>query len=120
YYYYKLALNIYMQMNSTADVQLERMNLGKILRVKKQYEIAEKYLREAFNYFDSVRDIKYAFGAAEELSMLYKDRSDFKNAYKYNVISQKYKDTIDSKKRTDSIAKMFAQYETEKKDRAIQ
>jgi two-component system sensor histidine kinase UhpB len=61
-----------------------------------------------------------ALEAANELSTLYKDIRDFKNAYKYNVISQKYKDSLDSKKRTNSIAKMFAQYETEKRDRTIE
>jgi signal transduction histidine kinase len=45
---------------------------------------------------------------------------DYRQAYKYNITSQKFKDSLDTKNRTGSIAKMFAQYETEKKDRAIQ
>jgi signal transduction histidine kinase len=94
--------------------------MGKVLRAKENYKTADEYLTEAFNYFDSTGDTVFALEAASELSILYKDIRDFKNAYKYNIISQQYKDSIDSKKRADSIAKMFAQYETEKKDRTIQ
>jgi len=118
--YYQHALYLYTKMNSAADIQNEHINTGKILRAKGSYKLSEEHLTKAFHYFDSTGDIVLALEAANELSALYKDIRDFKNAYTYNIISQNYKDTIDNKKRADSIAKMFAQYETEKKDRTIQ
>jgi two-component system sensor histidine kinase UhpB len=120
FYYYHLALNLFGKMDSPSAIKYAEMNLGGILRIKNQYKDSEKFLADAFHYFDSTGDIKYAYDASQHLSMLYADMGDYKQAYKYNITSQKFKDSLDTKNRTGSIAKMFAQYETEKKDRAIQ
>jgi signal transduction histidine kinase len=120
FYYYHLALNLFEKMDSPADIKYAEMNLGGVLRIKNQYRDAEKFLTDAFYYFDSTSDIKYAYDASRQLSMLYEDMGDYKQAYKYSIVSQKFKDSLEVKNRTDSISKMFAQYETGKKDRTIQ
>ncbi|HYJ64101.1 MAG TPA: hypothetical protein VEV62_10190, partial [Parafilimonas sp.] len=120
FYYYNLALYWFTKLRGEGNIKYEEMNIGGLLRIKKQYTASEKYLTSAFRYFDSTHDVKYIFNTAQELSKIYKDIGDYKKAYTYNLISQQFKDSIDKKNRTDSIAKMFAQYETEKKDRTIQ
>jgi len=120
FYYYNLALYWFTKMDSPGNIENERMNIGGILRIKKQYKASEKFLANAFHYFDSTNDVKYAYNTAQQLSMLYEDMGNYKQAYQYNLITQKYKDSIGNKNRTDSIAKMFALYETEKRDRTIQ
>ncbi len=120
YYYYVVALDAFTKLNSRSDVKHEIMNIGDVLRVMRKYKIATVYLTDAFNYFDSTQDMNGALTDADALSNLYRDIGNYKKAYEYNTLGQKYKDTIDNRNRTDSIAKMFAQYETEKKDRAIQ
>lgn len=120
FYYYNLALYWFTKMDSHGNIENEKMNIGSILRIKKQYQSSEKFLADAFHYFDSTNDIKYAYNTAQQLSMLYEDIGNYKRAYQYNIITQKFKDSIGNKNRTDSIAKMFALYETEKRDRTIQ
>ncbi len=120
YYYFNLALHWFTKLNSPGNIEYERMNVGSILRIQKQYKQAEKFLSGAFIFFDSINDIKYAYATAEQLSMLYKDLGNYRQAYNYNIIAQKYEDSIANKNRADSIAKMFAFYETEKRDRTIQ
>ncbi|MEP6684339.1 MAG: ATP-binding protein [Parafilimonas sp.] len=120
YYYYNRALHWFTQLNSTGNIEYEQINVGSILIIKKQYTQAEKLLRQAYNYFDSLQDVRYAYNAAEQLSILYRDISDYRQAYNFNIITQKFKDSIANKNRADSISKMFALYETEKRDRAIE
>lgn len=120
YHYYLLSLKWFTEMNSIGNIEYARMNLGNVLISKKEYQRAEKYLTESFHYFDSIQDAKYAYTASVLLSKLYYNLGDFKQAYNYNIVSLGYKDSLDRQKRTDSIARMFAVYETEKRDKEIQ
>jgi two-component system sensor histidine kinase UhpB len=120
YSYYNEALHWFTKLNSAGNIENEYINVGSILIIKKQYAQAEKLLMQAYNYFDSIQDVKYAYNAAEQLSILYRDISDYRQAYNFNIITQKFKDSIANKNRADSISKMFAVYETEKRDRAIE
>lgn len=119
YYYFKTALHWYSEMNSPGNIEYAKMNLGSILISKKEYQTAEKYLMESYTYFNSIQDIKYSYNSSRLLSILYEKMGDFKKAYQYNIISLQSKDSLDHKSRADSISRMFAIYETEKRDRAI-
>ena len=65
-------------------------------------------------------DVNYAYMAADELSILYKEINDYKNAYTYKLAGLKYKDTLDKRNRSDSITQIFARYEVDKKEKEIQ
>jgi tetratricopeptide (TPR) repeat protein len=43
--YYQHALYLYTKMNSTADIQNEHINMGKVLRAKERYKLRENILR---------------------------------------------------------------------------
>jgi two-component system, NarL family, sensor histidine kinase UhpB len=120
YYYYNTALHWFTEMNSPGYIEYAKMNLGSILSTRKKYHTAEKYLLESFHYFDSLKDAKYAYTSAQLLSKLYESLKKYEQAYSYNIISLRYKDSLDAENRADSISKMFALYETEKRDRTIQ
>ncbi len=119
YNYYVLALNAFIKLGGKENIQFEKTQVGDVLRIMKQYKNAEVYLLNSYNFFDSTKEINDAYDAANALSKLYKDIGDYKKAYDYILISDQFKDTIDAQNRADSIATMFAQYETEKKDRTI-
>jgi two-component system sensor histidine kinase UhpB len=119
YYYYKIALHWFTEMNSPGYIEYAKMNVGSVLITKKDYNTADRYLAESFHYFDSINDVKYAYTSSQLLSKLYENSGDYKQAYTYNVVSLKFKDSLDAKNRADSISKMFALYETEKRDRTI-
>lgn len=120
YHYYNTGLHWFTEMKSLGNVEYSKMNIGSVLITKKEYGKAEKYLIESFGYFDSVNDVKYAYNCSQLLSKLYENTGNYKQAYDYHQITLKYKESLDAKNRTDSIAKMFALYETEKRDRTIQ
>jgi hypothetical protein len=112
YHYYKLALQWYDEMNSNGNTEYAKMNLGSILIDKKNYNLAEVYLTGALHYFDSLNDIKYVYTSSQLLSKLYYKTGNYKKAYDYQIAVLEYKDSLDRKKRADSIASMFAFYET--------
>lgn len=120
FHYYNIALHWFTVLQSPGNIEYAHINLGSILIIKKQYRQAEKFLTKAYNYFSSIQDIKYAYSAAEQLSILYKDIGDYKQAYSFNLITQKFRDSINNKNRADSIANIFGLYETEKRDRTIE
>ncbi|HEX5150946.1 MAG TPA: ATP-binding protein [Parafilimonas sp.] len=120
YYYYKIGLHWFTEMNSPGYIEYAKMNIGSVLITKKEHTTAEEYLTESFHYFDSINDVKYAYTSAQLLSTLYENLHDYKQAYHYNVVSLELKDSLDAKNRADSISKMFALYETEKRGRTIQ
>jgi signal transduction histidine kinase len=120
YKYFQIALNDYLSTDSKWNIKYEKINIGSVLRNLKQYPASAEYLLDAFHYFDSVYDVNYAYMSAEELSTLYKEMNDYKRAYLFKEIGQKYKDTLDRRNRTDSIAQIFARYETDKKEKEIQ
>jgi signal transduction histidine kinase len=120
YKYFQIALNDYLSTDSKWNIKYEKINIGSVLRNLKQYPASAEYLLDAFHYFDSVYDVNYAYMSAEELSTLYKEMNDYKRAYSFKEIGQKYKDTLDRRNRTDSIAQIFARYETDKKEKEIQ
>ncbi len=120
YKYFSIALNNYIAVDSKWNIKYEEINMGSVLRNLKQYALASRYLLDAFHYFDSLYDVNYAYMAANELSILYKDMNDYEDAYSYKEISLKYKDSLDKRNHSDSITQIFARYETDKKEKQIQ
>ncbi|HYK43641.1 MAG TPA: tetratricopeptide repeat protein, partial [Parafilimonas sp.] len=115
YFFYTAALNAFIKIGGEENIKFEQTYLAETLRILGQYETAAKYLDDSFRYFDSAGDVTYAYNTADGLSRLYKDQGDYKKAYEYALLAGQYKDTLDDRNRADSIAKMFAEYETEKK-----
>jgi signal transduction histidine kinase len=120
YTYYLISLKYVREELSEFDVKLEYIHLGSALRIMKKYKPAQQYLTGAFHFFDSIANANNAYLAADELSTLYKEINDYKNAYTYKLIGLKYKDTVDKINSADSITKIFARYETDKKEKQIQ
>lgn len=118
-HYYTIALNTFTKLRLQENIEYEHINLGDILCIMKQYHASEIFLLQAFHYFDSTNNPNATYECLITVSKLYKETGDYKKAYEYTLLQQRYKDTVDKRNRTDSIAKMFAQYESEKKDRAI-
>ncbi len=120
YYYYNNARELFQSLNDQQDVRYEEFKIGRVLRYLKENEKASGYLLGALRYFDSVKLYVNANEACEELGLLYKDNGDYKNAYLYLDKSIVYKDSINNRNRADLIAKMLAQYESEKTDKTNQ
>lgn len=120
YYYYAHALANFKEIGSTGNMKFEQVNLASVLIMQKQYKPAEQLLLESYSYYDSTDDAQMLEKVSQQLSFLYRDIGDYENAYRFDKVFDNWRDTIDVRNRADSMASMFARYETEKKDRTIQ
>lgn len=119
-YHYTQARNFFATTGDTADVAFEAINIGKCLVRLKRYQEAIKYLAGALKIFDNDNQPDHAFEASLELAQAYSGTGDYKLAYQYLQESTEYKDSVEASNNNERIATMFAQYETDKKDRTIQ
>ena len=117
YFYYNNAREIFAALDDQQDVRYEEFKIGRVLRFLKENDKAAKYLLGSLHYFDSARLYVNANETCEELGLVYKEKGDYKNAYMYLDRSAIYKDSINNRNRADLIAKMLAQYESEKTDK---
>jgi signal transduction histidine kinase len=120
YYYYNIARDIFASFGDEQDVKYEEFKIGRVYRFMNQNEKAEKYLRGALQYFDSAKLYVDAYDACNELGVIFKNTGNYKMAYTFLDKSLTYKDSINNRNRADLIAKMLAQYETEKSDKSLQ
>lgn len=118
-FFYTQAAQIFKKIDSKEDEAYEKIKIGNVLQVVHQYDKAIDNLKFGLHYFDSAKNISYAYEASNELSIVYEKKGDYKNAFNYLQQAKVYKDSLDIKNNKDAIAKMFAQYETQKKDQEI-
>lgn len=119
-YHYTQARNFFAKTGDTADVAFEAINIGKCLARLKRYQEAIAYLTGALKIFGKDNQPDHAFEASLELSQAYSAIGNYKQAYQYLQESTEYKDSLEATNNNERIATMFAQYETDKKDRTIQ
>ena len=120
FYYYNIARDIFISFKDDQDIKYEEFKIGRVYRFMNQNEQAEKYLEGALHYFDSAKLFVDAYETCNELGLIFKNTSNYKKAYTYLDKSLIYKDSINNRNRVDLIAKMLAQYESEKTDKTNQ
>jgi len=117
--YYKLAYDIFSADNNNADMAYEAINVGKSYRYIKKYDLAEKYLLQAYHVSDSIGMTHYAHDAAQQLSDMYKMAADWEKAFKWRSITDALNDSLSLTEQNKKTAELQTKYETEKKDKEI-
>jgi len=116
---YLIALKIFQEIGDSLHTAVSYIDLGSILG--KQGKIAE-----AIDYFNKGLVLSTKIGAKDRiescyqgLSEAYKEKNDFKNAYKYHELFYQLHDSIFNESKSKQITEMNTKYETEKKDNEI-
>lgn len=118
--YYQKARTFFKQTGSTDDVAFEDINVSKCLVNLKRYNEAIPLLKGSLDAFKKNNEPGYAYQAAVYLAQAYEGLGNYKLANSYLNESTVYKDSVDAANNKEKIAGMFAQYETDKKDRTIE
>ena len=118
-YYYQQAKKKFEGLNDPSDVAYEEINIGKCLVSLKRFKEAIQYLSRSLNAFKESDEAENKYVAAVELAGAYNAIGNYSLAFKYLQESNTYKDSVDANNNNEKIANMFAQYETDKKDRTI-
>jgi len=118
-HYYKVSYHYGMQAGDETNMAYMKARLGDIYLLKKDYKAAETSLTEALDAFRKLRELTAIYQVSVALGELYAARGNYREAFRYQVLVGKYKDTIAIEERESEMAGMLARYEAEKKDKTI-
>jgi len=118
-YNYQQAKEIFEKIGGISDVAYEEINIGKCFGNLGNYTEAVKYFTRSLEVFTKNKDLEFQLEVSDHLAETYNLAKNFSLAYKYLRERNTLKDSIDAGNNREKIAAMFAQYETDKKDRTI-
>lgn len=118
--HYSLALNSYIALGLKNDEALTCFNLASMYNNRNMPDSAIYYLNKSIIIANETKDRNRIAKCYEFLSDAYALKNDFKNAYKYHLISASLNDSLMNEEKISSIAEMQTKYETEKKEKQIE
>jgi two-component system, sensor histidine kinase PdtaS len=113
------ALKIREEIGDKQGIALSEINLGVIYKELKQLERSESIFKNAL---DLCKTLGYKEGIKETyrmLSALYEMKQDFKKALEYRKFYSAIKDSLLNESTASEMAKINAQFESDKKDIAL-
>lgn len=117
--YMLAALEYHKEEENDPAVAIDMSNLGILYRNMNRPDSALWYLNESLKLAEELGNIKLASDNAEELSEIYSNRGDFKQALNFKQLFITYNDSVYSLSKAEAIAEMQTKYETEKKEKEI-
>lgn len=117
--YYLEALKMKEQMGEKVSIAGLLNNIGVIYYDRKQYRESIKYYERALKIRAEIKNTQGVADSYLSLANSYKEISDFKNAYHYQVKFHAAWDSTFNSNITSQIAEMNAKYESAKKDQEI-
>lgn len=103
------------------DIQIPSLhNLGNIAIESKDYALAEKYMEEALLLSKEISNKALIQTSYETLSILYRERGDYRKAFDYYQLFSAVKDSILNEGNSKLITEMNTKYTTEKKEKEIE
>lgn len=114
--YYELSLKFYREADTKGGISLVAVNLGNCYTDKKEYEKAEKLLKEGLNLaleMHSYYNIRHAYKFLTRLENL---KGDYEAADQYFNLYVQHMDSIHNDESTKALADMQVKYETEEKE----
>lgn len=111
--YYELSLKLYREANTKSGISLVLVNLGNCYIDKKEYDKAEKLLKEGLELALEMRsyyNIRHAYKVLTRLEILkgnYEEADEYFNFYIENM------DSIYNDESTEALAKMQVKFDTE-------
>lgn len=85
----------------------------------KDFEKAQEYLQQGLNLAKEINSKKFVRMACFHLSLMYKEKGDFKMSLEYYRQYSEVKDSILNLETSNKIAELQTRYETEKKEKEI-
>ena len=118
-YYYR-ALEIQEEINLSTGIAVSKLNLGDVYLKMGDLENANKYLYECLKISKKIgyRDVQS--DCYELLAKYYKEKENFREAFKYSQLFSETEDSIFSEQTSRRFAEMQVSFESELKDREIE
>lgn len=118
--YYHKALIINEETEDKNGIAKSLLNLGILYSKKNDGEKALEYLKKGLVLADSINSKEILMKGNEELSEVYEKKEDYKNALTYYKLHAAIKDSLLNENNSKNMAEIQTQYETDKKEKAIE
>jgi signal transduction histidine kinase len=115
-YYALKAMETYEKCGSQETVSFMYMNLASLKNYTKDHQKALFYLDKGLEIAKKMHLMSQLRQGYKNMSETYAYMSDFKNAYKYALIFQNYKDSIFNSEKEEIARELETRYETQKKE----
>ena len=116
YYFRKAEPEIEAKANPFGKYDFYRQ-FGDFYKRKKEYPMAIAYYMKAWKIGEQTKDISELQLCAKNLDTLYDRAGDFKTAYSYNVLYNKYKDSLQSLAREADVLKLEVDSDNRRRER---
>lgn len=117
FFYRKKAYSINKEKKNARGIELSAFGLSKDFFELNQIDSSLFYARIALDYSEKIGDLFIKKNVYRLYSQIYKQKSKFKLALKYNELSQAINDSIYNQDSQRIITEMNTKYETEKKQK---
>lgn len=118
--YLKRAEEVFEKKNYQRGSALVYYNLARNAHVDKRHKKAAKYARTALSFNEKVQDMSLMIQLYQLYSEIQLKLGDYEKAYDYLQRFQHLSDSLTDQTTREQIAKIHAEYETEKKENEIQ
>lgn len=114
--YAKKALDMKIKANDKRGTLTATNEIGNIYLDQKDYLNAEKYMKDALAQGLKIKAYTLLIGVYQDLATISAKQGKYKDAYDYEFLFIKIKDSLQSTERSNQIIKMKTIYDTEAKD----
>lgn len=117
--YYQKALDVYREQNDPDGIAICLVNIGYVLGKRGNTAEAISSCLQSLKIAKEIKSKEGVLNVYDVLSEIYERDKNFKEAFRYQSMYAKLKDTIYTDESTRSLAEMSTVYETEKKENTI-
>ncbi len=114
--YLQQSLLIFKNLKHAIYIVKCQLNLGSCFLETNDFERSLEYAKTAFEKGEKNGFITIVHNSAELLSKIYLSKNDTLNAFKFDIIKYRMKDSLNIGKSNDEIARLELQYEFDKKE----
>lgn len=114
---YLLAKKYYTQLSSKEDLVYALMGIGEAYSAMKEYPEALNALKEALQDARDISSKDLEQQISLNLSNVYSQTEDFKNAYEFSSRSSNLKDSLFTEQKQSELLKLQTQFETDRKEK---
>ncbi len=118
-YYEQKSLDWRVKLNDKHEVSIAQNNMGEIFFAKKEYKTAMDFFKKSIVLSKEIGFVDLQQYSYDNMAKCYVQLGDYKNAFLFQNLHTKLKDSIFNESRSKQLIEYQTKYETEKKDNQI-
>lgn len=117
--FFEKARRIYQINKNKYNLARSNLQIARVKKKQKKYNEAIAVIQQTLEYCAEGGFLKLKEEALYQMALVYKEQSDYKNAYNAFADYVATKDSVLNEKNQESINQLMIEFETEKKERQI-